>query len=67
MSVTHRKRSKLFRISLTCGCIVLSRTTPRVPGSKFICTSGQAHGYSLGWTSWEHPDRGVSYNLGVTT
>ena len=46
-------RYQTFRTVLTCGCAVLSRTPPRVPGSKFICTSGQAHGYSLGWTRWE--------------
>lgn len=48
-SEIHRNNRTLFRVKLTCGCLVTSRTYP-MRASKLNCSSGLGHGYLLPWT-----------------
>ncbi|WP_405019589.1 hypothetical protein OHV05_24635 [Kitasatospora sp. NBC_00070] len=48
------------RITLTCGCTILARNQPLGSRTTFGCTTGQGHGYSLAWTSYEDTDSGCT-------
>lgn len=58
----HRatRDSRKVIIKLTCGCSVKARHSPRHDSNKFGCTTGQAHGYQLGWTEWEDTGTGAT-------
>jgi hypothetical protein len=40
------------RVTLACGCVVLSRDAPINDHIRYPCPSNMGHGYTLPWTSW---------------
>lgn len=51
-----------YRVTLVCGCTIPMRNDPMNRGQRFVCSTGQGHGYRLRWASWECSDGTAGVN-----
>ncbi len=49
------------RITLLCGCRILTRNRPLSKHAKFTCSNNLGHAYNQGWLAYEY-DEGVCRN-----